>query len=86
MKPHAKRPLATGLVKTLADAETRNEKWAAGATESSKADIEGYLAVFAAKQIMMGLKKRTVNGRISCFRFCKNVAQTFSILNRFSKP
>lgn len=46
----------------------KNEKRAAGATEPSEAGTQGHLAVFAAKQIMMGLKERTVRGRLNVLK------------------
>ena len=52
--------VSEGGAKNLAEVEARIEKQAAGATEH----IQGYLATFGAKQLMMGLKEKTVKGRL----------------------
>ena len=53
--------------KNLAEVETRIQERPAGATTLS-ADIEGYFATYAAKQIIMGLKEKTIKNRLSSLR------------------
>jgi integrase len=50
--------------KNLAEVEPRTEKWVTGATKQTK-DIKGCLVTYAAKQLTMGLKEKTVKNRVS---------------------
>ena len=67
--------VSAGEAKNLAEVETRIEKQAAGATEQT----QGYLATFGAKQLMMGLKEKTVKGRLRVLLLlCKRGADLFN--------
>ncbi len=60
--------------KNLVKVEPRSENWAAGATtkKPTSADVKGHLAVYAAKQLTMGLKEKTVKARVSVLKLLIN--------------
>jgi len=67
----AKSRASTGqqrLVQTLVKVETRTEKWAAGATRTSQADVKGKIVEFLWWMKKQGYAKSTIEGRVKLLK------------------